>query len=165
MMAVEETPGSTGQTGSVGTRPVEAIEARDRRPRREIQIDALLSGMLAGDSVVDAARKAGMARATAYEELRRRDVQERLTEARGDMVRSAASRAASLCGEAVAILADLARSSSSDSVRRQSASDILSHARALKGDIELDAKLADLTAELDSITSLGRAAVGGRAGW
>ena len=164
-MIVEETAGSTGQSERAPSRPVEAIEARDRRPRREIQIDALLSGMLAGDSVVDAAKRAGMSRATAYEELRRRDVQDRLTEARGDMVRQAASRASSLCVEAVGILADLARESSSDSVRRQACSDILTHARALKGDIELDAKLAALTAELDAITSTGSVAVGGRTRW
>ena len=157
MIATMEIGGTRRMESTMGPiRTAEVVESRERRPRREAQIDALVAGLLAGDSVSDSADRAGMATSTAYEELKRKDVQDRLAEARGEMVRQAASRAASLCTESIEILAQLARTAESESVRRAAATDLISHARALKADGDVDAKLSDIAGEIDAILGAGR---------
>jgi hypothetical protein len=137
------------------SRTPEMIEARERRPRREAQIDVLIAGLLAGESVGDSAGRAGMSQASGYEMLQRRDVQDRLADARSELVRQAASRAASLCTESIGILAELARTAESESVRRAAASDLISHARALKTDSDVDTRLNDIASEIDAILGAG----------
>lgn len=125
--------------------------AVDRRPRREAQIDVLIAGLVSGLSVPDAAERAGMARSSAYEELDREDVRERLDRARAEVLGEAVRKSAALCGEALGTLAELMRGASSESVRERAATSLLSAARALKLDGETDERLRELGAALDSL--------------
>ncbi len=65
----------------------------------------------------------------------------------GDAVR----KSAAAVGEALDVLTGLMRGATSESVKRQAATDLLSAARALKTDAEVDEKLRDLQAALDAV--------------
>ena len=78
-------------------------------------------------------------------------MQDRLRQARGEALAAAARTAAGLATEAVGVLADLMRTSGSDGVRRLAADSLLAHAAALGRDQETEARIADLTAQLDAM--------------
>ncbi len=135
------------------TQSVEPGRARNitGRPRRDAQVDALLAGMLQGLSVPQAAEAASLARSTAYELLQVPEVQDRLRQARAEALATASRNAAALAAEAVGVLAELMRSSGSDGVRRLAADSLLTHASRLAADQEVEARLADLNAQLDAM--------------
>lgn len=122
------------------------------RPRREAQIDALVGAMVQGLGVSEAADAASMARSTAYELLQLPEVQDRLRQARGEALATASRNAAGLAAEAVGVLAELMRSSGSDAVRRLAADSLRTHASRLAADQEVEAKIADMNAQLDAMT-------------
>jgi hypothetical protein len=112
--------------------------------------------MVQGLGVADAAEVAAMARSTAYELLQLPDVQDRRRQARGEALATASRNAAAGAAEAVGVLASLMRSgdgalSSSDAVRRLAADSLLAHASRLAADQELEARIADMTAQLDAM--------------
>jgi hypothetical protein len=121
------------------------------RPRRDAQVDALIAGLLQGLTVPQAAATANLARSSAYELLQLPEVQDRLRQARGEALAAAARTAAGLATEAVGVLADLMRKASSEGVRRLAADSLLAHAAALGRDQETEARIADLTAQLDAM--------------
>jgi hypothetical protein len=126
------------------------------RPRRDAQVDALIAGLLQGLPVSKAAEAANLARSTAYEILQVPKVQDRLREARGEALATASRKAAELAGEAVDVLAGLMRGSSSDAVRRLAADSLLTHASRLAADQEVEARIADLNAQLDTMLGARR---------
>jgi transposase len=115
----------------------------------------LVSGLVAGLSVDAAAEKADLSRTVAYQIIKRPDVRAQLSEASSEATSTAARKAAALVGEAVEVLAELARGAKAESVRRQAASDLLSHARAFRVDAEVDQRMAELAHELDAIVLAG----------
>ena len=128
---------------------------RTDRPRRVAQEALLVAGLVAGLSVDAAAQKADLSRTVAYQIIKRPDVRAQLSEASSEATSTAARKAAALVGEAVEVLAELARGAKAESVRRQAASDLLSHARAFRVDAEVDQRMAELGHELDAIVLAG----------
>lgn len=119
------------------------------RPRRDAQVDALIAGLLQGLSVPQAAEAASLARSTGYGLLQLPEVQDRLRQARGEALATASRNAAALAAEAVGVLAELMRASGSDGVRRLAADSLLTHASRLAADQEMEARVAELNAQLD----------------
>jgi hypothetical protein len=126
------------------------------RPRRDAQVDALIAGLLQGLPVPMAAEAANLARSTAYELLQVPEVQDRLREARGEALAAASRNAAQLAAEAVDVLAELMRGSSSDAVRRLAADSLLTHASRLAADQEVEARIAGMNAQLDAMLGARR---------
>jgi uncharacterized protein (DUF1501 family) len=104
-----------------------------------------------GLGVADAAEAANMARSTAYELLQLPGVQDRLRQARAEALATASQNAAGLATEAVGVLAELMRASGSDAVRRLAADSLLTHASRLAADQEVEARIAEMNAQLDAM--------------
>lgn len=57
--------------------------------------------------------------------------------------------------EAVGVLAELMRASGSDAVRRLAADSLLTHASRLAADQEVEARIAEMNAQLDTLLGSG----------
>jgi hypothetical protein len=104
--------------------------------------EQLLKNLACGATVENAARQAGISPATAYRRLAEPAFQQRFQKLRGDMVSRTAGTLTAAAAEAVRTLLELLKSSSSPSVRLQTARAILELGLKVRDASDLEERLA-----------------------
>ncbi len=118
------------------------ITARQRR---------LIEALLAGQTVSQACRTAGVSRATCYRWMRLPQVQAALAEGEADLLAVAMRRLLGMTGAAADALADLVTDRRLPSARLQAAKAILDSTLRLRDAAALEARLTELERKVEAI--------------
>lgn len=105
--------------------------------------DALALALAAGDSIVDAAAKAGMGERTAYRRLADPAFQQRIQTLRGEMIGQALGRMAAGMTEAADVLRALLKADA-ETVRLGAARSLLDLGVKMREAVELESRLDEL---------------------
>jgi hypothetical protein len=108
--------------------------------------DVLALALAAGDSVSEAAQKAGMAERTAYRRLDDPAFRQRIQTLRGEMIGQALGRMADSMTEAADVLRGLLRADA-ETIRLGAARSLLDLGVKLRDSIELGARIAELESQ------------------
>jgi hypothetical protein len=104
----------------------------------------LITALAAGSTVPEAAKTAGISLRTAYRWLEDSELRAEIALVRARMIERAAGKLAASCVEAAEILAKLARSAKSETIRLSAARSVLEQALRLRESLDIATRLAEL---------------------